>query len=79
MGLKAEYGFLSEVSHVGNPTEHIQLDWQSARDAKLLVGGARNVEIERNLLKHVPNMVGRFIFYEPAFKDNTFRYRIDLQ
>jgi hypothetical protein len=78
-GLKAEYGFLSEVGHVGNPTEHIQLDWQSPKNAKLLVGGARNIEVERHLLKHVPNMVGRFIFYEPAFKDNDFRYRIDTK
>ena len=74
-GLRDEYSFLSEVSHVGNPTEHIQLDWKTKNDATLLVGGARNISIQRHLLAAMPNMIGKFLLYESAMKDAAFPYQ----
>ncbi len=78
-GLREEYSFLSEVSHVGNPTENIQLDWQSINDATLLVGGGRNVPVQRHLLAVMPNMIGKFLLYEPAMKDAAFPYEVRPQ
>ncbi len=66
--LRDRYKYESIASHVGNPTDNWQIDWQNDKDGLLLVGGGSSPHLQSILLKQVFFSALLFFKHDPLFE-----------
>jgi hypothetical protein len=65
--LRDLYGFQSEIAHVGNKTDGLQIFWESPRAGRLLIGGGGDRDVQRALLVGMVKSVFRFVKYDEDY------------
>lgn len=63
--IKELYSAESEISHVGNKSDNLQIKFDDCGDGKLLVGGEYNEKIQRDILNFIPIYAALFVKYDP--------------
>jgi hypothetical protein len=62
--LRELYSFQSEIAHVGNKTDGLQISWDSVKDGRLLVGGGLEPVVQRAMLVGMVKSVFRFVKFD---------------
>lgn len=65
--LRDLYGLQSQIAHVGNKTDGLQVYWASSGDGRLLIGGGGERDVQRALLVGMVKSAFRFVKYDEAY------------
>jgi hypothetical protein len=65
--LRDLYSFQSEVAHVGNKTDGLQIAWEKGANGRLLVGGGGDASVQEALLAGMVKSVFRFVKHDEAY------------
>jgi len=66
--LRDIYSHQSEVAHVGNSYDNMQIRWGKNNNAELSVGGGADHEIEKKSLNAIAAFILIFLRYDPNYK-----------
>ncbi len=66
--LRDIYSHQSEVAHVGNSYDNMQIRWSKNNNGKLSVGGGSNNEIEKNSFNAIIASILIFLRYDPTYE-----------
>ena len=64
--LRDIYSHQSEVAHVGNSYDNMQISWSKNNNGELSVGGGSNNEIEKNSFNAIVASILIFLRYDPT-------------
>lgn len=65
--LQEKYGFESQVSHVGNKYDNLQIAWETDGSGALLIGGAENTLVQKGIMQAVAGTVARFVMCDDDY------------
>ncbi len=65
--IRERYSLESEIVHVGNRYDHLQIHWETESKGKLLVGGASNPNVQKAMLGEIVEAVSRFLKFEQDY------------
>ena len=65
--LRDLYSFQSEVAHVGNKTDMLQIAWEKDTNGRLLIGGGVDLTVQRALLISMIKAAFRFVRYDEDY------------
>lgn len=65
--LRELYTLQSEVAHVGNATDHLQIQWEDKDNGHLLVGGGGDKNVQQALLIGMVKAVFRYVKHDTAY------------
>lgn len=65
--LRDLYSFQSEIAHVGNKTDGLQIAWKDTKDGRLLIGGGGDQSVQRALLVGMVKSVFRFVKHDENY------------
>lgn len=66
--LRDAYSHQSEVAHVGNSYDNMQIRWGKNNDGELHVGGGANNEIENRSFSAIVSSILMFLRYDPNYE-----------
>jgi hypothetical protein len=65
--LRELYSFQSEVAHVGNRTDSLQIKWEQGASGRLLIGGGGDQGVQRAMLVGMVKSVFRFVKHDEEY------------
>ncbi|MDI7774501.1 hypothetical protein [Asticcacaulis sp. EMRT-3] len=65
--LRDMYSFQSEVAHVGNKSDGLQIDWEKGASGRLLIGGGGDQTVQHAMLFGMVKNVFRFVKHDEAY------------
>jgi antitoxin component HigA of HigAB toxin-antitoxin module len=65
--LRELYGLASNVAHVGNQYDQLQIQWEREKDGKLLIGGGSRPDVQRAMLEDIVRAVFRFVRFDDDY------------
>lgn len=66
--LRDIYSHQSEVAHVGNPYDNMQIRWNKNNNGELSVGGGSNNDLEKISFEAITGSVLLFLKYDPTYE-----------
>ncbi|MFT6557074.1 MAG: hypothetical protein ACJAYR_000925 [Sneathiella sp.] len=65
--LRDKYGFESNIAHVGNKYDNLQISWEKQKSGSLHIGGGGDVNTRREYLQAVSHYIYMFVLHDPNY------------